>query len=140
MQSRKLFLFLRSLKRERIALNEHRDPEEWGGRHGLRRHLRRLYKQKILQIRDDLKRSLESSAAEVAEEMLRAEEQVNLLEYEVGQAIFERVSEASTSGIMRKRAAKVPISSSRVYYRFGGEYWTDELPHYKFNIDDRCVD
>ena len=41
---------------------------------------------------------------------------------------------------MRKRAAKVPISSERVYYRFSGEYWTDELPHYKFNIEDRCVD
>ena len=76
---------------------------------------------------------------EVAEEMLQAEEQVNLLEYEVGQAIFQRVSETSIN-MLRKKAAKVPISSARVYYRFGGEYWTDELPHYKFNIEDRCVE
>jgi hypothetical protein len=134
-QSRKLFLFLRSLRREREALKEH---EEWSG--SMYKHLRKLYKQKIKQIKDEFKRSLEASTKEVAEEMLAAEEQVNLLEYEVGQAIFQRMSESAASTMVRKRAAKVPISSERVYYRFGGEYWTDELPHYKFNIEDRCVD
>jgi len=137
-QSRKLFLLLRLLRREREKLKKYDDDDEWGGG-GPYRHLRMLYRQKIRQVKDELKRSLEESTAEVAEEMLRAEEQVNLLEYEVGQAIFQRVSETSTT-TMRKKAARVPISSERVYYRFGGEYWTDELPHYKFNIQDRCVD
>jgi len=137
-QSRKLFLFLRLLKSERAKLHKYDDDDEWRGV-GLYRHLRKLYLQKIRKVKDDLKRSLEQSTAEVAEEMLQAEEQVNLLEYEVGQAIFQRVSETSST-TLRKRAAKVPISSERVYYRFGGEYWTDELPHYKFNIEDRCVE
>jgi hypothetical protein len=137
-QSRKLFLFLRLLRRERRALKDYDDDDEWRGV-GLYIHLRQLYRQKIRQVKADLKRSLKESMAEVAEEMLHAEEQVNLLEYEVGQAIFQRVSEESAT-TLRKRAAKVPISSERVYYRFGGEYWTDELPHYKFNITDRCVD
>lgn len=137
-QSRKLFLFLRLLRNERARLKDHNDGDEWGGV-GLYRHLRRLYLQKIKQTKQDLKQSLDESTAEVAEEMLRAEEQVNLLEYEVGQAIFQRVSETGST-TLRKRAAKVPISSERVYYRFGGEYWTDELPNYKFNIQDRCVD
>jgi len=137
-QSRKLFLFLRLLKTERTKLGKYDEDDEWKGV-GLYRHLRRLYSQKMKQVREDLKRSLEQSTAEVAEEMLQAEEQVNLLEYEVGQAIFQRVSETSIN-MLRKKAAKVPISSARVYYRFGGEYWTDELPHYKFNIEDRCVE
>ena len=71
--------------------------------------------------------------------MLQAEEQVNLLEYEVGQAIFQRLSESGAMTSARKRAARIPLSSERVYYKFSGEYWTDELPHYKFNIEDRCV-
>jgi hypothetical protein len=136
-QSRKLFLFLRSLRWEREALKKWDD--EWGPG-GLYKHLRKLYRQKVRQIKAELKSSMEESTAEVAEEMLRAEEQVNLLEYEVGQAIFQRVSESAIAGVVRKKAAKVPISSERVYYIFGGEYWTDELPHYKFNIEDRCVD
>jgi hypothetical protein len=81
-----------------------------------------------------------ASTKEVAEDMLDAEEQINLLEYEVGQAIFQRVSDAGSQTALRKQAAKIPLSSERVYYRFSGEYWTDELPNYKFNIEDRCVD
>ena len=134
-QSRHLFLFLRALRGERKGI---RDQDEWG-KGGLQKELRRLYARKVLQIKAEFGRSLERSTREVAEEMLTAEEQVNLLEYEVGQAIFQRVK-TSAAGAARKRAAKVPLSSERVYYRFNGEYWTDELPRYKFNIEDRCVD
>jgi hypothetical protein len=138
-QSRKLFLFVRLLRNELERLDDYQD--DWGqGRNNLRKHLRKLYKQKLNQMKETLDRSMEISTAEVAEEMLQAEEQVNLLEYEVGQAIFQRMSEAAGTAIVRKKAAKVPISSERVYYVFGGEYWTDELPNYKFNIEDRCVD
>jgi hypothetical protein len=135
-ETRELFLFLRSLRREREGFQD----QDWGGRTGLGAHLSRLYSQKIQQVKDGLRRSLDDTAAEVAEQMLMSEEQVHLLEYEVGQAIFQRVGEATSSAGLRKKAARVPISSKRVYYKFGGEYWTDELPHYKFNIEDRCVD
>jgi hypothetical protein len=134
----KLHLFVRSLRNERAALDKHED--EWKGGKGLRMHLRHLYLQKLEQSKADLGRALEVSAREVAEDMLDAEEQVNLLEYEVGQAIFQRLSESASLSQARKRAARVPVSSERVYYKFGGEYWTDELPSYKFNIEDRCVD
>ncbi len=135
-QTRKLFLFLRSLKREQEAIGKY---DEWD-QVGLSRHLQELYKQKMAQITDDLNRSLEESAAHVAEDLLKAEEQVNLLEYEVGQAIFQRVSDAAGQARVRKLAAKIPLYSSRIYYPFVGEYWTKELPFYKFNISDRCVE
>ncbi|MCC6746252.1 MAG: hypothetical protein IT371_01250 [Deltaproteobacteria bacterium] len=136
-QSRKLHLFARALREEIRKLD--RQEEEWG-KIGLLKNLHTLYRRKDEQARAELDRSLDVSAREVAEEMLNAEEQVNLLEYEVGQAIFQRV--ADTTGVARgqKKAAKVPVSSERIYYRFGGEYWTDELPNYKFNIEDRCVE
>ena len=136
-QSMKLHLFVRSLRQEYAKLEDAGD--EWRSA-GLYKHLRTLYKQKIDQMKGELERSLEESTREVAEEMLDAEEQVNLLEYEVGQAIFQRVSESASASEARKAAPKVPISAERVYYKFSGEYWTDELPHYKFNIEDRCVE
>ena len=136
-QTRSLFLFLRSLRNEARSLD---DYDDWGGSKGLRANLTSLYRSKLRQIKSDLERALEVSTREVAEEMLTTEEQVNLLEYEVGQAIFQRVSDTGGGAKARKKAAKVPVSSERVYYRFNGEYWTDELPRYKFNIEDRCVD
>ncbi len=135
-QSRKLHLFARALRNELGAVA---DRESWQ-QSKLAKHLRLLYQKKLEQVRAELARSLESSTREVAEDMLDAEEQVNLLEYEVGQAIFQRLSESGQLSQARKRAAKIPWSSDRTYYHFGGEYWTDELPHYKFNIEDRCVD
>ena len=132
----RLHLFARSLRRELKALQEY---DSWK-KGGLTKQLAMLYKRKTQQTRSDLDRALDRSAAEVAEEMLRTEEQVNLLEYEVGQAIFQRVSDKAGVARLRKKAARVPLSSSRVYYRFNGEYWTDELPRYKFNIEDRCVE
>jgi hypothetical protein len=135
-QTRKLFLFYRSLQREIRKLKK---KDEWKKR-GLYRKLARVYARKRQQTRDLLARALKNTAREVAEEMLRTEEQVNLLEYEVGQAIFQRVSDSGGVAKARKRAAKVPLSSRRIYYKFNGEYWTDELPRYKFNIADRCVE
>ncbi|MBW2731180.1 MAG: hypothetical protein JRH20_02240 [Deltaproteobacteria bacterium] len=133
----KLHLFYRALINERRELRSKYDTR-WK-KTGLYRHLRRLYARKRLQTRDALRTSLKQSAREVAQEMLHTEEQANLLEYEVGQAIFEGVSDTG-SAKARKPPPKVPLSSSRVYYRFAGEYWTDELPRYKFNIEDRCVE
>jgi hypothetical protein len=136
-QSRKLYLFQRSLENELDAIDNH---EKLWGPVGLQKALVKLYRQKLKQVSTDLERSLEASAREVAEEMLQSEEQVNLLEYEIGQAIFQRVGEAVGTTSVKKQAAKVPYAAGRVYYRFDDEYWTDELPHYKFNIEDRCVE
>jgi hypothetical protein len=134
-QSRKLHLFARSLREELASVRDRSTLDR-----GLTSRLKRLYEKKSEQVKAELARSLEASTREVAEDMLDAEEQVNLLEYEVGQAIFQRLSDSSSLLGARKRAAKIPLSSERVYYPFSGEYWTDELPHYKFNIEDRCVD
>ena len=132
-----LYLFYRSLKNELKLLED--APSDWK-KFGLQKHLRALYRQKRRQTRAALLGALAKSTKHVAEQMLRTEEQVHLLEYEVGQAIFQRVQETAGVAKIRKTAAKVPLSSSRVYYHFTGEYWTDELPRYKFNIEDRCVE
>ena len=133
---RDLFRLLRTLKQEHTAISNL--PATWQEA-GLTDNLKLLYSRKIDQVEAKLNKCLDISTRVVAEQMLKTEEQANLLEYEVGQAIFQRVTERSVAAL-RKRAPRVPVSSSRVYYRFGGEYWTQELPNYKFNIEDRCVD
>jgi hypothetical protein len=136
-EAMRLYLFGRALRQEQGALSDFEGDWE---KQGLYRRLRELYRGKLREVNVKLRRALEVTTREVAEEMLRAEEQVHLLEYEVGQAIFERAEEGGGTGLIRKPTPKVPISSKRVYYRFDDEYWTDELPWYKFNIEDRCVE
>ena len=134
----RVYLFARSLRDELKQLKE--SDASWRKKGGLAPHLQKLYVGKLRQVKSKLENELEDSAQTIAQEMLQAEEQVHLLEYEVGQAIFERNSEDAKVAATRKPAPKVPIASRRIYYRFTGEYWTDELPRYKFNIENRCVD
>ncbi|MBK8482503.1 MAG: hypothetical protein IPL40_15285 [Proteobacteria bacterium] len=136
-ETRRRYIFGRTLRDELRRLEGYRERWAAGGLHSLLRH---IYQQKLQQVRAELAVDLEASTRAVAEDMLSTQEQVNLLEYEVAQALFDRVSEGSGAAVLRKRTPPVPASSARVYYRFTQEYWTDELPFYKFNIEDRCVE
>lgn len=134
--AKKLYQFQQLLTQENTWLAA---KESVWQENGLLENLRNLYQRKLKQITDELNRALENSTKEVGEEMLNAEEQMNLFEYEIGQSIFQRVSE-NKEGQLRKYSPKVPLSSERVYYPFNGEYWSDELRNYRFNLEDRCVE
>jgi tetratricopeptide (TPR) repeat protein len=107
---------------------------------GLYDHLKKLYDSLEVQAGRAVDAALRQGAKDSAEQLLEAEEQANLLEYEVGVAIFRRMSDASGHGLMRPPAEKVPPGGPRTYYRFDGEFWTDELPDMRFLIQDRCVE
>lgn len=136
-ETRRRYIFGRTLRTELKRIEGYREAWQAGGLYAALRH---VYQQKLEQVRAELAHDLEASTRAVAEDMLATQEQVNLLEYEVAQALFERVSEGAGAAVLRKRTPPVPSSSARVYYRFMEEYWTDELPFYKFNIEDRCVE
>lgn len=105
---------------------------------GLAQHLDRLYA--VLQNRAGLtyRQSLDREARRSAERLLEANEQANLLEYEVGVSIFRPVK--AVAGVARSTAEKVPSSGPRVFFPFDQEYWSDELPDMRFLIQDRCVE
>jgi hypothetical protein len=72
-----------------------------------------------------------------ADKLLRAAEQVRLMEYEVGLKLYERV----------KRGAKLvgpeeepPLTESQVAYKFDNEYWNDELRDYRVSLKSRCIE
>jgi hypothetical protein len=117
----------------------------WGdaGTVGTLNHfLRGLYDTKLRAARYREDQLLRPAAEQVATELLNANEQMNLLEYEVGLGIYRRVgrdARGADAWSDRKRAA-IPRVSEKIYLHFDGEYWSDELPDMQFFIEDRCVD
>ena len=84
---------------------------------------------------------LRGATERVANELLDANEQMNLLEYEVSLGIYRRVGrDARIAGQEGLKQSSIPRISDRIYYHFDGEYWSDELPDMQFFIEDRCVD
>lgn len=80
---------------------------------------------------------LAEAVRQEADTLLRAAEQVRLMEYEVGLKLYERV----------KKGAKVVapedeqlLSPAQVAFRFDGEYWNDELKSYRVRIESRCIE
>ncbi len=80
---------------------------------------------------------LHESVRTEADKLLRASEQVRLMEYEVGLKLYERV---------KKGSKLVPLLSAeelkvdQVAYNFVDEYWNDELRDYRFTLKSRCIE
>lgn len=107
---------------------------------GALEHLRSLYS--LLRSRSAFRLQLarDEGAAKSAERLLDADEQANLLEYEVGVSIFRPIRDATGKIGVRDKAEEVPSGGPRTYYPFDGEFWSDELPDMRFLIQDRCVE
>lgn len=80
---------------------------------------------------------LNDSVRVEADKLLRAAEQVRLMEYEVGLKLYERV----------KRGAKLvplleeePLTDNQVAFKFVDEYWNDELRDFRFSLKSRCIE
>jgi tetratricopeptide (TPR) repeat protein len=125
---------LAAVKAEEAVLKKRHGKLEDGG---LSNHLDGLYALLDNRAEHTHKRAMESGARRAAERLLEANEQANLLDYEVGVSIFRPVK---STGASRTAAEAVPSSGEKVYYPFDGEYWTDELPNMRFLIQDRCVE
>ena len=81
-------------------------------------------------------RLTESVRAE-ADKLLRASEQVRLMEYEVGLKLYERVKRGSKLVPLLEEA---PLEAKQVAFKFVNEYWNDELRTYRFSLKSRCIE
>ncbi|WP_375771148.1 hypothetical protein NR798_09695 [Archangium gephyra] len=100
-------------------------------------HLTKTYDLAHAEARRTYQARLEESVRKQADTLLRAAEQVRLMEYEVGLKLYERV----------KKGAKVVappeeelLSPSQVGFTFDGEYWNDELRSYRVHLESRCIE
>ena len=100
-------------------------------------HLTKTYELAHAEARRVHQARLEEAVRQEADKLLRAAEQVRLMEYEVGLKLYERV----------KKGAKVVVppeeellSPSQVAFPFDGEYWNDELRSYRVHLESRCIE
>lgn len=103
---------------------------------GLLDHLTKIYDLKIKDVNRTLRNRLDDGIKAVAEKLLEFEEQMNLLEYEIGLSVYKRIKGSPTQKETKRE--EIPYWDVRAYYRFDGEFWNDELHDFRFFIDDRC--
>lgn len=80
---------------------------------------------------------LNEAVRQEADTLLRAAEQVRLMEYEVGLKLYERVKKGSK--VVSPQEEEL-LSPAQVAFNFDGEYWNDELRSYRVNIESRCIE
>jgi len=128
--------FMKTLANERLLVDRY--DAAWEDT-GLDKHLRRLYDLELREQRRAFERAFEGEADAVAKELLVADEQMRLLDYEIGLDIFKRLK-ISSARQTKEEALEVPYDSANVYYEFDDEYWSDELHSYEYFITNRCFD
>jgi hypothetical protein len=125
--------------REQVHIGEvlAREQRELGAIHdkALREHLNLIYSTGMASVKQETDRELDHATEKVAEELLRIDEQMSLLDYEIGAGLFK----PSGEGTAAPSAVDVPYGSDAVYFRFDGEYWSDELRDYVVLAEDRCL-
>ena len=127
--------FLRSVVSERSRADA---EDAWRGS-DLSAHLAELYGLQEREVRRLWADAVAVAFKEHSAKLLEYEEQINLLDYEVGIALYRRIKDEER----REEAAdadfvEVPIGERPVVVRPHGEYWNDELHDYTVLIADRC--
>jgi len=124
---------LRDLAAESARLKKLALPE------GLAKELERMYGLEQARAERRRDRAWEREIENVKMALFEAEEQMHLLQYEAGASRYERVRRLYyEEDKEEQKPGKVPALSANTYYRFRGEFWTDELDDYNFFIEDHC--
>jgi len=125
--------FLDSLNLEGEQLGRHAG----GFADRLYKHLQKVYDLAHAEAERLYQQRLEEAVREEADKLLRADEQVRLMEYEVGLKLYERVKRGAKLVQPEKQAA---LTSAQIAFKFTGEYWNDELRSYRVSIPSRCIE
>lgn len=123
---------LERLKEERDALGA------WAGRFqesGLLAQLHTIYGRAIDEATRQREALLHEAVLATADDLLRYEEQVRLLDYEVGLDLYKRLRKGQAQAAAEQRPF---VGEDEVAFSFDGEYWNDELRDYRFALDSRC--
>jgi TolA-binding protein len=107
---------------------------------GLDEQLRDLYALKAKQVDLELEAELTTETRKVAEELVEFEEQMYLLDYEIGLSIYRRLKKEEARRPTEADDLTIPSSGPRTYFPFVDEFWNDELPRYDFFVENRCFD
>jgi hypothetical protein len=125
--------FLESLNLEGEQLGRHAGG--FGDR--LYKHLTHVYDLAHAEAERLYQQRLRDAVREEADKLLRADEQVRLMEYEVGLKLYERVKRGAK---LVQPEKETQLTSAQIAFKFTGEYWNDELRSYRVSIPSRCIE
>jgi hypothetical protein len=133
-RARRAEQFVDLLQRERDLIDQLGSRFE---KSGLTRVLRQIYDRELAEATRQREVLLKSSLEAAADRLLRGEEQVRLLEYEIGLDFFKRIKKGSVPSAPAVKDE--PVLPVEVAYVFDGEYWNDELKDYRLFLPSRCA-
>jgi hypothetical protein len=133
-RARRAEQFVDLLQRERDLIDQLASRFD---KSGLTRALRQIYDRELAEATRQREVLLKSSLEAAADRLLRGEEQVRLLEYEIGLDFFKRVKKGLASSASAVRDE--PVLPAEIAYVFDGEYWNDELKDYRLFLPSRCA-
>src|SRR5262245_2048609 len=105
---------------------------------GLDEQLRNIYGLKADHTDLRIDGLLSAEARKVAEDLVEFEEQMYLLDYEIGLAIYRRLRKEEARRPTEADNLSIPAGGNKAYYTFVEEFWNDELPKYDFFVENRC--
>lgn len=103
----------------------------------LQSHLTKVYALSLGEAERIYQARVSEAVRQEADTLLRAAEQVRLMEYEVGLKLYERVKKGSKPVLPPEEQLLKP---EQIAFRFEGEYWNDELKSYRVRIESRCIE
>ncbi len=124
--------FYDRITRERARLNK------MGLGEALTKHLNGLYDRGHQEARRRLETALAGEVDTIADDLLAAEEGVNLILHELGVAVLR--GRARPPGPALPPPVQVSTGGRKLFYRFEGEFWTDEVDDLIVVAEDRCIE
>lgn len=124
--------FIQSLEEEKEFIDDLDDDN-------LITYVEDVYKLQVEESSYQIRHLIEDEYKKRANELLKYEEESNLMRYEIGVDMYQRVAEAAYKPLplgQEKSAKEKELAF--VTYAFQHEYWNDELGHYKVNLPDQC--
>ena len=107
---------------------------------GLDDQLRQMYQLKATQVDLRIDEMLRREVRRVARELVEFEEQMYLLDYEIGLEIYRRLRREDARRPTEADNLEIPAAGDQAYFQFVDEFWNDELPKYQFFVENRCFD
>ncbi|MBF0449263.1 MAG: tetratricopeptide repeat protein [Candidatus Magnetomorum sp.] len=101
----------------------------------LANHLNTTYHLLIKKYKDQLKTIAHQSYTQLSDQILAFEENMRLMNYEIGLDMYQRVKQHTTQS--KQAPSKMRVAHS-VIYPFINEYWNDELDNLRVSLTDRC--
>jgi len=124
----RIYKFLDLLEKEKETCQAIPDEQ-------LRDHLVKIYELQIEESREKLRELVNDGYELIANDLLQYEEDANLMEYEIGLDMYQRVYESHYAD---KKTVKERVAKGLAFYEFQGEFWNDELATYEVSLPNKC--